>query len=64
MILLFTRTNQLDIKSLQCPFGVQGRSTYEARRAEFTDGWMEWDGWMDGWMDGISKVSFKFLYTL
>ena len=26
------------------------------------DGWMGWDG-MDGW-DGISKVSFKFLYTL
>ena len=35
---------------------VQDRSKYEARRAEFTDGW-------DG-MDGISKVSFKFLYTL
>ena len=32
--------------------------TTEARRAEFTD------GWMDGWMDGVSKVSFKFLYTL
>ena len=48
-------------KQLQSPFGVQGRSTHEARRAEFTDGWMDgWDRWME-W-DGISKVSLFFGY--
>ena len=32
-------------KHLQCPFGVQGNLHDEARRAEFTDGWMDgWDG--------------------
>ena len=48
-------TKALDIKSLQCPFGVQGRSTREARRVEFDgmdgmDGWDGWDGWM-GWYE-------------
>ena len=51
-------------KQLQCPFGVQGRFTREARRADLM-GWDGWDGWMDGmgW-DGISKVSFNIFHTL
>ena len=41
-----TRTHQVDIKSLQCPLGVQGLSYLHdgARRAEFMDGMMDW--WM------------------
>ena len=50
----FIPRNKDDIKSLQYPFGVQGRFTREARRAEF-------DG--VGW-DGVSKVSFYFLRIL
>ena len=53
-----TQNSQFSSKHLQCPFGVQSRSTSEARRAEFTDGWMGWDGmdemgWdgMDGWTE-------------
>ena len=57
----------LGFKHLHCPFGVQGRFTREARRAEIDGlGWEGWDGmgWMDGmgW-DGISKVSFNILHT-
>ena len=44
----FTQRFNFALKHLHCPFGVQGRFTREARRAEFTD------GWMDGW--GIKSV--------
>ena len=50
-----SRTNQLDIKSLQCPNGVQRRFTQRGALC-CTDGW-------EGW-DGISKVSFTFFLTL
>ena len=57
----FTCTNQLDIKSLQCPFGVKGKCTYEARRAEFRDEFTDGMGW-DRWTE--SKKCFNFLHTL
>ena len=53
-----TQNTYFSSKHLQCPFRVQGRSTSKAQRAELYG----WDGM--GWMDGISKLSFKFLYTL
>ena len=48
------------VSTFSVPSGSRADLHDEARKAKFTDGWI--DGWT-GW-DGISKVSFKFLYTL
>ena len=45
-------------KPVHSPSGVQKIYTARGASPEFADG-MGWMGW-----DGISKVSFKFLYTL
>ena len=53
-----SRTHQLDIKSLQCPFGVQGRSTQRGPKGRV------WWGWTGGTGGRSRKVSSKFLHNL